>query len=513
MLVDCTFCEKARESARAEQLRAEEAERRVEDLHRHIAEQEHLGRELRESEEHLRQVAFHDPLTGLPNRTLFANRLKVIIERAKGLEGYSFAVLFIDLDRFRNINESLGHNCGDQLLITVAHRLQGCVKGTDIVARFGSDEFAILLNGVREPHQAIRVAKKIQQQLGVPTKLNNHEAFTTASIGIALSTSGYEGPEDVLRDADSAMYRAKDAGRARYEVFDKAMHSRAVSLLTLENELRQAVERGEFCNYYQPIISLKDDQLAGFEALVRWQHPTRGMVSPAEFIPVAENTGFILPIGLCVLEEACCQLREWQRLSRANSDLTMSVNLSGKQLAQPDLIDQVEHILLKADLDPRCLKLEITESVVMEDAEKAINVFKLLRALGVRLSIDDFGTGYSSLSYLHRFPVDTLKIDRSFVSRMNQDKENYEIVRTIATLAQNLGMEIVAEGIEMITQRDLLKALKCNYGQGYLFSRPMSAADAEVFLKNKQRRKSRDFAAQKINRLEGDGQIGSSLLM
>ncbi|MGH9902118.1 MAG: putative bifunctional diguanylate cyclase/phosphodiesterase, partial [Pyrinomonadaceae bacterium] len=294
----------ARLAASAERARAEQAERHVAELKFHIAEQERIGRELQESKEHFRLAAYHDPLTGLPNRALFVERLRVAIERARWGEGYLFAVLFLDLDRFKNINDSLGHTCGDQLLVAVAHRLQGCVRQSDTVARFGGDEFAVLLDGIREPEDAGRVAAKIQHQLRVPLDIENHRTSTTASIGIALSTAAYERPEDVLRDADTATYRAKEGGRARHEVFDRTMHVRAVSLLRIENDLRVALERGEFVNYYQPVFSLKTGQLVGFEALVRWQHPERGMVSPAEFIPVAEETGMIVPLGLCVLEEA-----------------------------------------------------------------------------------------------------------------------------------------------------------------------------------------------------------------
>ncbi|HEV7858980.1 MAG TPA: EAL domain-containing protein [Pyrinomonadaceae bacterium] len=477
--------------AEAERIRAEQAECHVEELNHYIAELERTSRELEESREHFRHAAFHDALTGLPNRTLFADFVKLAIERAKRQDVYSFAVLFLDLDRFKYINDSLGHTYGDQLLIEIARRLEKCLRSVDTVARFGGDEFAILLDGIKDSSDAIKVAQKIEEELLLPFNLGRHEAFTSASVGIALSTTGYEHPDDILRDADTAMYRAKDAGKARYELFDTEMHSRAVLRLNLENDMRRAIERQEFRAYYQPIMHLETGKVAGFEALARWEHPERGLVSPTEFIPVAEETGLIVPIGLWMLEEACRQMHEWHCQSPANRLLTISVNLSGKQLMQPDLIEQIEQILCGTGIEPRCLKLEITESVVMENAEVVTVMLNQLRALNIRLSIDDFGTGYSSLSYLHRFPVDTLKIDRSFISRMGPDNENNEIVRTIAKLAQNLGMEIVAEGIETEEQLRQLSLLACEYGQGYLFSHPLSAEATSGFIQRDQQHQRR----------------------
>jgi EAL domain-containing protein (putative c-di-GMP-specific phosphodiesterase class I) len=346
------------------------------------------------------------------------------------------------------------------------------------LARFGGDEFAILLSGIADTTAAVRVAERIHEELTQPFTLDKNSAFTTASIGIALSSSGYGRPEDILRDADTAMYRAKENGKARYEMFDKAMHARAVSRLQLEHDLRQAVEEKQFSIYYQPIVALETGRLSGFEALVRWNHPTRGLINPVDFIPAAEETGLIVPIGKWVLEEACAKVKQWQLESPSHRALSLSVNLSARQVAQHDILEQVTNALSQSKLNPHSLKLEITESVVMDNAEAATLIFKQLRAIGVQLSIDDFGTGYSSLSYLHRFPLNYLKIDRSFVSRMTSADDNSEIVRTIATLAHNLGMQVIAEGIETNEQFEQLKALGCEYGQGYLFSCPVAEPDA-----------------------------------
>jgi len=476
--------------AEAERLRAEQAERHVEELNRYVEKLESAGRELEESREHFRHAAFHDALTGLPNRSLFTDHLRVALRRAHQNEKYLFGVLFLDLDRFKNINDSLGHPCGDELLKLVARRLEMCIRQTDMVARFGGDEFAILLDAIQDASDAVRVAEKVQQVISEPFKLVSHEAITTASIGVALSTSGYTEAEDIIRDADTAMYRAKDRGKARCEIFDTAMHTRAVTLLRLESDLRRALEKDELCVYYQPIVSLASGELHGFEALVRWQHPERELVSPDDFIPLAEETGLILPIGLRVLSDACSQLRKWQQYSLSNRDLIMSVNLSGKQLMQPDLIERIEEVLHESQINPWHLKLEITETVVMENPELAAVTLARLRSLGVRLSIDDFGTGYSSLSYLNRFPVDTLKIDRSFVTSMNAADENLQIVKTIVTLAGNLGMQVVAEGVETEEQLEQLRSLKCQYGQGFLFSKPLAVTDADLFVLNSVRAES-----------------------
>ncbi len=422
--------------------------------------------------------ALHDGLTGLPNRTLFIDRLQNCLARTKRHSDYIFGVLFLDLDRFKIINDGLGHLMGDRLLAKVAELLTSCVRPEDTVARLGGDEFTILLDGIDDVSAAIRVAQRIQASLTVPFTLNGQEVYTTASIGIALSESGYDHAEDLVRDADNAMYRAKAMGKARHQVFDSSMHKQAVDLLQLESDLRRAVERQEFIVHYQAIRELSSGEIQGYEALVRWQHPQHGLIYPGDFIPAAEETGLIVPLGWFVLREACRQTAEWQKQSPRAKGLLISVNLSSNQFSQPDLCAHVRRILDDTGLDAKFLKLEITETVVIENPESAGEMLRQLRALGVRVCLDDFGTGYSSLSYLLRFPIDTLKIDRSFVNGIGSGAENASIVKTIVALAHNMGMDVTAEGVETQAQLDHLKSLKCETAQGYFFSKPVDATKA-----------------------------------
>lgn len=437
-----------------------------------------------------------DPLTGLPNRLLFVDRVGRLIKHSKRRKHHDFAALFMDLDGFKMINDSLGHLIGDQLLIGVANRLEKCLRATDTVARLGEsftvarlggDEFTVLLEDLKEPDDAKRAADRLMKALEAPFHLGGKEVYTSLSIGIALGSPSYEHAEEILRDADTAMYRAKSLGKARYEVFDADMRADVIARLQLETDLRHALERGEFRNFYQPIVTLATGEIAGFEALLRWQHPTRGMLGPEEFIVAAEETGLIRELGWWNLQEACRQIRQWRGGSEANSKLVISVNLSPKQFLQPNLVADIRAMLQELALPPEALKLEITESAVMGDPAGAVTMLQEMKLLGIQLAIDDFGTGYSSLSYLHRFPLDTLKIDRSFISGMSNASEGMEIARTILPMADTLQLDVIAEGVETLEQVALLKKLNCKYGQGYFFSRPLSAEGAAAFLSARDR--------------------------
>lgn len=436
----------------------------------------------KEAEEILQRSALYDGLTGLPNRAQFMNYLRTAAEKFAADPSAPFAVLFLDLDRFKIINDGLGHLIGDKLLISIAERIKAALRPGDIVARLGGDEFTLLIHNVKQSFDATNVAERIQKQLAKPFLLDNYEVFSSASIGIIISDETHRNPEDFLRDADSAMYRAKESGKARYELFDHEMHVRNMNLLQIETDLRKAIERNEFRLFYQPIVCLETGRIEELEALVRWQHPGYGLISPKEFITVAEETGLIIAIGKWVLEEACRQTKYWQQNLPGMKDLSISVNLSAKQLMHPALIGQVKNILASNDLDIKYLKLEVTESNVMENSETALQVLTELSNNGINFSTDDFGTGYSSLSYLHQFPFKRIKIDRSFIGKMEDDAKSEGIIRTILMLGQNLGLEVVAEGIENEIQLQKLRAIGCAFGQGYFFSKPTDCEFTEKLL-------------------------------
>ncbi|HXU64242.1 MAG TPA: EAL domain-containing protein [Polyangia bacterium] len=439
--------------------------------------------ERKKAEEQLQHRAFYDPLTDLPNRALFLDRLQHMFNRARRALGSPvFAVLYLDLDRFKSINDSFGHQAGDELLVATARRLERCVRPGDTLARLGGDEFTVLLDDVRGEAYATAVAERIHKELAVPLQIRGHEVFTSVSVGIALSSAGYDSPDDMLRDADTAMYRAKAGGRSRHQVFASDMHLRAVSSLQLETDLRHALERDEIVAHFQPIMDLQSGALTGFEALARWHHPSMGMLMPEQFIPVAEESGQVGAIGEWMLTEACRQGRAWQQRDARWAKLGVSVNVSGRQLSQGSLPAVVERVLDQTGLDPASLTLEITESALMHNLSVGAVVVERIRAMSVGLHLDDFGTGYSSLAYLHNFPVHALKIDRSFVTRMDHAPQQGTIVKAIVSLAHNLGMEVVAEGIETPDQAEALRALRCQRGQGFLFSQPLTAENATHFL-------------------------------
>ncbi len=476
----------ADKAEQSERERAEQAETHIVELQRHIAEQDRISEALRESKERFRHAAFHDALTNLPNRNSFIETLKFALEKHKQTPNYNFAVLFLDLNRFKTVNESLGHSIGNNLIQAVGKRLNELIKDDDSLARFGGDEFAVILGNIKDADDVVSFAQLINHKFSYPFNISGREIFINTSIGISFGSASYEGAEEVLRDADIAMYYAKDH-KKNYQIFNQTMHTRAVTLLQIETDLRYAVERKELCAFYQPIISLETMELSGFETLIRWQHPQRGLIPPGEFIPVAEETGLVVPITYWILEESCRQLVRFQHLDPHTAPLFLSVNLSGKHFAHGDIVERIQDIIIQTQIAPQCLKLEITESAMMDNPEKAIATLKRLKNLGLQLSIDDFGTGYSSLSYLHRFPIDTLKVDRSFVATMEDGSENGEIVRTVIALAKALNLDVVAEGIETIHQLHQLRILGCEYGQGYLFSRPVPLDEAEKIVQEKSR--------------------------
>jgi diguanylate cyclase (GGDEF)-like protein len=444
-------------------------------------------KKLRDHEEKLRQLAYYDQLTNLPNRFNFLSYIERMLKRTKWKSDYLFAVLFIDLDNFKIINDSLGHIIGDKFLIGVARRLETCtrptdrvsrVAGNDTLARFGGDEFALFLNDIKDISSASRVADRIQKALQKTFNIDGHELFTSASIGIAISASGYENAEDILRDADSAMYRAKVTGKAHAEIFDEAMHVSVTEILQLESDLRTAVEEEQFMVYYQPIVSAKDSRITGAEALIRWNHPQQGFISPLDFIPIAEETGLISTIGEWVLRTACTQNKAWQDAGHPN--LLMKVNFSSRQFKDDNLVKLVKEIISDIDIPAQLLDVEITESIAMD--KSSFRILNQLTSMGLKTSIDDFGTGYSSLGSLTQFPINTIKIDRSFVEDIMVDVRAKAIIKAIIAMAHSLDIEVVAEGVETEEQLAYLQSHKCDKIQGYLFSRPVPEEDFRKLL-------------------------------
>ena len=427
--------------------------------------------------------AFHDPLTGLPNRALFMDRLQHVITASQRRRGASnFAVFFLDMDRFKIINDSFGHTIGDQLLVVVGRKLADCIRPGDTIARLGGDEFAFLLLNIGDPAYTVKVAERVREKLAVPIDIKGHQIFTSVSIGIALGSDGYERPEQVLRDADIAMYEAKGRGNASYEIFDSKLHANILDRMQLVADMRGAVDNNQLTLYYQPIIDLKTQQLTGFEALVRWNHPTRGLIYPLEFIPLAEEHGLIYLIGAWILHEACRELKLLQVRYPAQPPLSMSINISSRQFSQQDLLGILAGFLTETGVDPRTLILEITESMIMENVEAAVETMNRLRNMGIQIHIDDFGTGHSSLSYLQLFPVSALKIDRSFINKLTSNGDNQEIITYIVSLAKSLNFDVIAEGVEMEHQLANIKNLQCGYGQGFLFARPMTFDAIDVWM-------------------------------
>ncbi|HAN74911.1 MAG TPA: GGDEF domain-containing response regulator [Planktothrix sp. UBA8407] len=443
--------------------------------------------ELEAANTKLLEMALHDSLTGLPNRSLLMTDLQQSIHQAKANHNYQFAVLFLDCDRFKVVNDSLGHLVGDELLILIARRLNCCIKPQNTLSRLGGDEFAILLTEIPDYDHVITLADRILECFSQAFNLERHEIFINASIGIVIGNCEYNEPEHLLRDADTAMYRAKALGKGQYHLFDPIMHTAALERLQLETDLRRGIEQDELVVHYQPIICLNTGIIAGFEALVRWSHPKRGLVAPNLFIPMAEETGLITTIGYWVLSESCHQLRTWQKQNLIDSNLFVSVNLSVKQFAQPNLLEQIDQVLADSQLSPDCLKLEITESAIMDNHKHVATILKELRKRHILISIDDFGTGYSSLSYLHSFPVDTLKIDKSFVQRLNLESENIGLIPVIISLAKTMNMNVVAEGIELVDQLEILRELDCGFGQGYFFAKPLPGEQLIKFLSSNPR--------------------------
>jgi len=475
---------KLADSSKREQSR--QAEKHISELKHYIGELEQTSLALKESREKYRHAALHDLLTGLPNRNQFAESIERLLLRARHVNGYRFALLYLDLRRFKTVNDSLGTGMGDQLIVQVGQRLSGLAGNGETIGRFSGDEFAILIPQISSVESAEQFAENVVDALSKPFELTGRQIFTSVSMGIAIGDGSRENANDLIRDADIAMYRAKERNRT-IVVFEDSMRVQAASLLQLETDLRLAVDRNEFELFYQAILDLETMRFAGVEALVRWSHPKFGRISPDRFIEVSEATGLIIPMTLQILEAACLQLKSWNAHREQPEQLFASINLSGRHFTHPDVVEHVDTVLHQTGVNPRSIKLEITETAVMDNAERAATVLKRIKDLGVQLSIDDFGTGYSSLSYLQRFPIDTLKIDRSFVRSMEDGRQNGEIVRAILALSEAMNLSVVAEGIESVHQLHQLRILNCQYGQGYLFSHPIPASEIEMLLENPAR--------------------------
>lgn len=456
---------------------------RIESLEESLNEQKEISKNIAKNKEKFREAAFHNKLTNLPNRNYVLDTLESLLSINKENPDYTFGILYLDLNNFKNINTSLGHSFGDDLLILVANRLKECVDDSSILAHFGSDEFAIVLTDVTNKATVVNLADRIATKIALPFGFQDREIFTSVAMGVVYSRNVYENVEDILRDADVAMYRAKREQR-QYVVFDRSMHDTVYERLQMETDLRRAIERNEFHLLYQPLVDLKSLKLVGFESLIRWDHPTKGVQMPNDFIPVAEDTGLIVAMTEWSLFESCRQLKIWQE--KFDQDLFVSVNLSRKHLSHPMLLKHVQQALEENDYNPSKLKIEITEGAVMDDSEKAIVILEKIKSFGIQLSFDDFGTGYSSLSYLHKFPINTIKIDRSFVNIIEEAGSNDEMVRTIISMAKSLNLDVIAEGIEKLDQFKTLKDLNCEYGQGYLFSRPLSEQTITELLRDEQ---------------------------
>jgi diguanylate cyclase (GGDEF)-like protein len=466
----------------AESARAEEAEAHVKELEHYVSELQRSSKELEASRESFRHAAYHDNLTGLPNRNFILEELRDRLAKGVHDKPNRSAVLFLNLNGFRTINDSLGHSTGDQIIRQVASRLTELTGPGDIAGHFGGDEFAIILSEAKNESYVVEFADKVARRIAEAVRFEGREVYTSVSIGIAFLKPEYVNGEDVLRDADIAMYNAKD-NREVSAVFDSRMRDRVIVRQEVESDLRQAILYNELELFYQPIVRMDDVALAGFEALVRWNHPRRGLVNPADFIMVAEATGLIAPMTIQILRTACRQFVDWEERYNLSRSVMLSVNISVTHFADSGLVDQIRNIISETGMRPAALKLEITESAVVGDAENAIATLKRIKETGVAISIDDFGTGYSSLNYLHRFPIDYLKIDRSFVEAMGEGNENPQIVRTIIALAKSLNLEIIAEGIETKGQFKKLRRFGCQYGQGYLFSRPLPVSEVEAMLR------------------------------